>query len=295
MFPYCLAVALYGKQKILTFFGVATNILFHLSPYSYSNYEYYFRPKLIEAGDLDDDGFIDLIVGSNLDASIQDGTLVIFFNRGDMNPFGTVVPFVLPSVLAITSIVIADLDNDGKQNDFAVCSIAGQVFTYLQRNSSNQWKHSYAPEVGKYMYEFPSILIKGRFNDDELDDLAAISPRSDTLQVLLAYGNNDFTQYIYLTQSYPTSIARMNFNNDSIDDLAILGCDGTVTIFLGTKMGIFHQNDLSFKSNASTSGKCSQSLKVADLNQDGRDDIVFIDAEANSIRVFLGSNCDEQA
>ena len=45
--------------------------------------------------------------------------------------------------------------------------------------------------------------------------------------------------------------------------------------------------------NTSRSGKCSHSLKVADLNQDGKDDLVFIDAEINSIRVLLGTRCNE--
>jgi hypothetical protein len=66
-----------------------------------------------------------------------------------------------------------------------------------------------------------------------------------------------------------------------------------VAVFLGTKLGLFNRNYLSFENNVTSSGKCSQSLKVADLNQDGRDDLVYIDAEMNCIRVLLGSPCDE--
>jgi hypothetical protein len=75
--------------------------------------------------------------------------------------------------------------------------------------------------------------------------------------------------------------------------LAILSCNGTVTVFLGRNFGMFDQNYLSFEMNTNNSGKCSHSLKLADLNQDGRDDLVFIDPEINSIRVLLGTPCNE--
>jgi hypothetical protein len=143
------------------------------------------------------------------------------------------------------------------------------------------------------MHAKPSILVKGKFNDDEFDDMALVSSQSDTLQVLLSYNGRGFIQQIYLAYSYPMSIARIDFNNDTIDDLAILSCNGTVTVFLGTKFGMFDRNYLSFEMNTSRSGKCSQSLKVADLNQDGKDDLVFIDSEINSIRVLLGTRCNE--
>jgi hypothetical protein len=138
-------------------------------------------------------------------------------------------------------------------------------------------------------------MVKGRFNYDELDDLALVSSQSGVLQVLLNYGelSGRFVQQIYLTYSYPTSITQINFNNDTIDDLAILSCNGTVTVFLGTKIGLFDRNYLIFETNTSTSNKCSHSLKVADLNQDGRDDLVFIDPEINSIKVLLSTRCNE--
>ena len=84
-------------------------------------------------------------------------------------------------------------------------------------------------------------LTKGRFNDDELEDLALIFPETDTLQILLAYGDGKFTQEIYPTASHPTSVTRINFNNDQIDDLAVLSCNRTVTVFLGTPSGFLDQ------------------------------------------------------
>ncbi|CAF1560819.1 unnamed protein product, partial [Adineta steineri] len=119
-----------------------------------------------------------------------------------------------------------------------------------------------------------------------------------TLQVLLRYKDKVLLDWktipmIYLTDHYPTSIARINFNNDRIDDLAILHCNGTVTIFIGSKHGLFERKDLSFGTHIGCIDKCCQSLQVIDLDRDGRDDLVFIDTGMNSIQVALGLPCNE--
>ncbi len=292
MFSSRLVVTLSSTKKIVIFFGIATNDLFLVPPYNFSYYTYNNIPGAIEASDMNNDGFIDLVVSRHSTALRNPESLSIFLNRGDGRQFESIRfnPADWPKS-NIMSIAIGDFNNDGRQNDLSLCSVDGQVRTFVYLNY-NDPSRSMKPAVN-YTYQYPSIMIKGRFNDDELDDVALVSSQSDTLQVLLAYGNGGFIQQIYLTDSYPTSIASINFNNDRIDDLAILSCNGTVTVFLGTKLGLFNRNYLSFENNVTSSGKCFQSLKVADLNQDGRDDLVYIDAERNCIRVLLGLPCNE--
>jgi hypothetical protein len=67
-----------------------------------------------------------------------------------------------------------------------------------------------------------------------------------------------------------------------------------VTLFLGTSIGFFNRNYLSFEPNERNSTQCAHSLKVADLNGDGKDDLVFIDTEIHSIGVLLGTNCFDE-
>ncbi|CAF4241939.1 unnamed protein product, partial [Adineta steineri] len=129
-------------------------------------------------------------------------------------------------------------------------------------------------------------------------DLALISSQSDTLQVLLRYKDKSLSKWksipmIYLTDHYPTSIVRINFNNDRIDDLAILHCNGTVTIFIGSMDGLFERKKLDFETHAGCTDKCCDSLQVINLNRDGRYDLVFIDTGMNSIQVALGLPCNE--
>jgi hypothetical protein len=251
--------------------------------------DYNSTPIVIVASDLNNDGFFDLVISHHKEL-FNDYMLNIFLNRGDGRQFKSIFSGIDWANDDIISIVIGEFYNHGNGKDLGLCSVNGELMTHIIYDYDSPITYGLKMSL---MYAKPSILIKGKFNDDEFDDMALVSSQSDTLQVLLSYYGIGFIQQIYLTYSYPMSIARINFNNDLIDDLAILSCNGTVTVFLGTNFGIFDRNYLSFEMNTSSNGKCSHSLKVADLNQDGIDDLVFIDAEINSIRVLLGTPCNE--
>ncbi|CAF1136735.1 unnamed protein product [Adineta steineri] len=287
-----LVVTLYGTKEIMIFFGNESNNLFEIPAYRFSNNH---RPELIEVNDLNNDEFIDLLIVYNINNDVFGGKLDIFLNSNNEKSFDTEVDcsIYLPDKANITSIIIDDVNNNGEANDLIICGGAGRIHPFLKQNNTNQLKYCYDYGVEKYMYRSPSAFIKGRFNDDEHYDLAGVSFQSDTLQVLLDYDYNEYTQQIYLTETRPTSVARLNFNNDSIDDLAVLTCNGTINIFVGRKFGIFRRTNIYYRINENNSDKCCHSLKAADLNQDGKDDLVFIDARINRIQILLSSNCDQ--
>ncbi|CAF3999065.1 unnamed protein product, partial [Rotaria sordida] len=286
-----LAIALTGPFQLAFFYGVATNILFTRSPNTVSiGFIYNDLAGEIETSDLNDDGRTDLIVlnrrtsTTDILAAIP---LWIFFNLDRYPPFRWPTDIYVPEY---NSIVVGDFDNNGKQNDIAVCSNGPMMFTYLNLTYTSDapfWSQIH------FMNGETSSLIKGMFNDDEFEDLAVISPTTDTLKILLARGNGTFIQQNYATTTHPTSVTRINFNNDEIDDLAVLNCNGTVIVFLGKPAGIFDQKYLSFNTSRGNSNQCAISLKVADLNQDERDDLIFLNTETYSINVLLSADCDE--
>ena len=212
--------------------------------------------------------------------------LGVFLNTGDDRQFKK-IDFMSGMFNCYTLIAIGDFDGDGKQSDLSVYQDAGILYFVKSVDYYTEYPISSINDL----HGQASSLTKGKFNDDELDDFALIFPLTDTLQILLAYGDRTFTQEIYPTASHPMSVTRINFNNDQIDDLAVLSGNGTVTVFLGTPSGFFNRHYLSFKPHEQNSSQCANSLKVADLNRDGKDDLVFIDTETHSIGVFLGSNC----
>jgi hypothetical protein len=292
------AITLSETNELAIFYGVATKTLFVRSPNKLvHNVGPHNKLTVIESIDLNSDGLTDLAVCRKaFPGSLEFKLALIFFNLGDERQFEVNPTFGY--VTGCNSIVIGDFDNDGEENDFGICDAdigAGDtgngVVSFIKLyNRSTGYPYYWQPYK---MQGYPSSLIKGRFNDDDFEDLAAVSSPINTVQSLLAYGDGTFTQQIYPTANYPTSVTRINFNNDRIDDLAVLTCNQTVTIFLGAPTGL-DRNYLSFETSTRKSDQCAHSLKVADLNRDGTDDLIFIDTETHGIGVLLGTDCQKQ-
>jgi hypothetical protein len=221
-----LAIILSKTNEIAIFYGVATNVLFNLSPNMLTDH-ISFNNMLgaVEVADLNVDGLIDLVVCNQMTTNLPSvAPSLVIFNRGGEHQFEVKSLFQLFSNYVLMT--IGDFDNDGEKNNICACQTNGIVHFLGQINYYTR----YPRFVEKYIHERPSSLTKGRFNDDEFEDLAVISPNINSLQILLAYGNGKFTQQIYSTANYPTSVTRINFNNDQIDDLAVLTCNRTVTV-----------------------------------------------------------------
>ncbi|CAF1521372.1 unnamed protein product, partial [Adineta steineri] len=288
-----LVIVLSATKEIVIFYGTGSNNLFIPSTDDVISNSIYIQPNAIAVVDITSDGFIDLVVSlqDDRDSRYQ---FTAFVNMGGRSQFeGRLCVCTIYGGIVI-SIVVDDLDNDKRRNDMIWLTSDGLVIT----RSADVGKFDFKEKnfTDDKMYKNSSAVVTGRFNDDEFVDLALISSQSDTLQVLLRYKDKlewKSIPMIYLTDHYPTSIARINFNNDQIDDLAILHCNGTVAIFIGSTDGLFERKDLSFGTHVGCTDKCCQSLQVIDLDRDGRNDLVFIDTEMNSIQVILGLPCNE--
>jgi len=214
---------------------------------------------------------------------------LIYINTGNKRQFKSISTFL--SYGNHTLIAIDDFDNNGRQNNIITCRSSGSMEVLKLSDNSNEVILDSKTYI---LYGQSSSMTTGRFNDDELQDLAVVDDsQSDTLQILLAYRDGTFTQQIYSTANYSTSASRINFNNDQFDDIVVLSCNQTIIIFLGTLIGLFDRYYLLFDFSEQKDNQCLHSMKVADLNQDGKDDLVFIDGETHSIGVLLDINCYE--
>jgi hypothetical protein len=283
-------VSLSGTNEVVIFYGNATSDLFIRSPNTLTGFSTsMFRD--IEIFDLNYDGLVDLVICSSLIPGTQiDGFMSIFLNTGDDRQFewDADVSMLYPCHI----LVRGDRNYFEEQQykiTFYIVWIADSTPMLVNVVLTGYGVTKFVPKYYN-IQGLASSMTKGKFNYDQLEDMALIFPEVDTLQILLADESDDFTPEVYFTAPHPTSVIRINFNNDEIDDLAVLCCNGTVTVFLGTSSGFMDQNYLSFVPNERNSTQCAHSLKIADLNEDGRDDLVFIDAETHSIYVLLDTN-----
>ncbi|CAF1118796.1 unnamed protein product [Adineta ricciae] len=296
-----LVVTLPGAKKIVIYFGVKNDNLFVVPPKILPSLKHGVSPNAIGTGDLDQDGWIDVIVSHVKDKESNEGDITYFLNVNGYQKVKISKEDFYISNLYI-SFYVGDFNNEEKGADVALMLMNGDIDMYrFSRDSISESYFLYRTTLTTSEFGYASKIIVGKFNGDAIDDLAYVFPESNILHVLVSYPttpeNLQFTQILYLTGTHPTSVAVINFNNDGNDDLAILHCNGLVTIFVGTDVGLFDRQYLSFKTdviNGRMNKTCFQSLHVIDLNQDDRDDLIFIDNEMNSIRVILASPCTKQ-
>ncbi|UJR19446.1 hypothetical protein I4U23_022576 [Adineta vaga] len=278
--------------SIAIFFGIASDGSFYSATHIKTACQSDFNVREIDVSDFNDDGFTDLLVDCVRPSNdvFFIGTMLNFGDGYNYRP-KQLIQYIIGH---IDSFVIGDFDNDRKQNDISFCGLNRyeyKVYALSAINYNNNFAVNIPP--GNKIHGIPQSIIRGRFNDDELDDIALVAVESDTLHILLAYGDGTFLQQIYHTDNSPVSIVRINFNNDSIDDIAVLNCHQTISIYLGTKLGIFSQDKILFQISQNHTRRCFRSLKAVDLNQDGKDDLTFIDPDAQSIRVLLSDSCNK--
>src|SRR6266581_2925877 len=140
----------------------------------------------------------------------------------------------------------------------------------------------------------PSNIVVGDFNGDGKPDLVVSNVDSNTISVLLGNGDGTFQA----AQSLPVGLnpwyfALGDFNSDGILDLAVAdyGCSqechpspsNTVLVLLGNGDGTFRP------APNLTVGNGPAGVAVADLNGDGKPDLVVPNFDYNSISVLLGN------
>ncbi|HKF03988.1 MAG TPA: VCBS repeat-containing protein [Candidatus Sulfotelmatobacter sp.] len=235
-------------------------------------------PSGIAEGDLNGDGITDLIIAESDLIFLQQQVVEVLGN-----PDGSFqAPVVLNSGSLPTSHpVIADFNGDGK-NDVALTNNQGVVI--LLGNGKGGFAGPVSSQIGS-----ATSLTSGDFNGDHRIDLAVVAGDNS---VSLLLGNGDGTFQAPITSSVansPEQIAAGDFNGDGRLDLALTGFGGTknqhnntVAILLGKGNGDFQP--ASFISVATQ----PEGIAIADMNHDGKFDVVITNAGTDQVSVLLG-------
>ncbi|CAF1663691.1 unnamed protein product, partial [Adineta ricciae] len=133
-----------------------------------------------------------------------------------------------------------------------------------------------------------SVTISDINNDQRLDIIVANS-QSDSIAVLIGYGNGNFSwtrSYSTGSDSKPYFVDANDLNKDGLIDIIISNYDGSnVGVLMGCGNGNF-----TAQKTYSTRGKSKPTYNVAgDFNDDNYLDIVTANFESDSIDIFLGS------
>jgi hypothetical protein len=191
------------------------------------------------------------------------------------------------------SVVSSDLNRDGKPDLVMANYAAASVSVLLGRGDG-----IFDAEIRYSVKSAPSSVAVADLNGDGTPDLIVASYGSSQVSVLLGAGNGTFQQPVnyvsYATSNNiePYAVAVGDFNGDGKADLAVTNYSSTgfpfaegksVSILLGNGDGTF-QPPVEF-----AAGSGPMSIAVADMNGDGRLDLVVANNFSNDVSILLGN------
>lgn len=250
-------------------------------------------PDSMAVADFNADGVLDLVVSTAcaMCSTPSDGSGFVGVLLGNRDgSFQTQVDY--PIGVGPSPIAVADFNGDGKPdvvaanfcgNDPVLCEDGqGTVSVLLGKGDGTFQSHVDYPAGA-----WPTLVVVGDFNSDGHPDLVV---GINGLSMLLGNGDGTFQPHV----DYPivdisewTSMVAGDFNEDGKPDVAGIysnnGISFYVTVLLGNGDGTF-QTHVDY-----STGGLAISIKLADFNRDGKQDLAVSNGEHNSVSALLGN------
>jgi hypothetical protein len=234
-----------------------------------------FDPVAVVAGDLNRDGFPDVVV-----SNISGNSVSVFLNKKD----GTLQSPILYQIPGgAGSIALSDLNLDGNP-DLVVGTSPSAISVLLGNGDATFQKYVNYP-----LPSDPGGIVVGDFNGDGKPDVAASTydPTSHSSSVSILLGNGDGTLQPYVACSVPGSYTGLlslgDVNGDGKLDVIVGGQSlGTgVSVLLGNGDGTF-QSARNFQLGDIT----LTGLASGDLNGDGVSELIGTDNDSVTVSVL---------
>jgi hypothetical protein len=235
----------------------------------------------IAMADLNGDQNLDILTTNSNDNSISVllGNGKGYFQGADGSPFAT-------DRHPYDALAIADFNNDGKA-DVAVPLLAGNKIVVLFGDGSGGIAH--AEDSSRYsVAERPGYLAIGDVNKDGKPDIVATHDDVGMIDVLLNDGAGKFkvvdgSPFRLDTPVWSVTIA--DLNGDGAQDLALGGVKGrNAFIVLGNGTGQFFPGS---PVKIDAGGDAPNYVAVADMNRDGKPDLIAGNYEGGNVSVML--------
>jgi Tol biopolymer transport system component len=227
------------------------------------------QPEWVAVGDLNGDGYLDLVV-----ANAADSTISVLLNYGD----GTFAPQVLYTAGSYPDdVTVGDLDADGDL-DLAVANWTSNNVSVLR----NRGDGTFSPQTAYPVGTNPLQVITADLDGDGDLDLVTANNNSANVSVLRNRGDGTFDpQTTYSAMSSPHSVAAGDFNGDGTLDLAVVNCSSNnVSVLLNRGNGSF------LPQVAYTVGTGPWTVASGDLDRDGDLDLIVTNEQGANVSVL---------
>ena len=269
----------HGTGSIATYLGSSDGTFTRTSTLCLLDYLGAEPASISLVSDWNRDGNQDLIWVANA----QDGShIAAYYGNGngtfsgprELYPFGgafSARAALTGSPHAIIGIASGDFDGDGKMHIVASefdssLFLSSQIFLLPERNVL----------FSKTTTDYSGSLVAGDFNHDGLLDFALGS-----MKVFLNSGAGVFTEKPQVAFGTGAQVATGDFNGDGIPDAAAVQ-GNSIAVLLGNGDGTF-----TAKTGQPTSAQTNSSLTTADMNGDGKLDLVVVDS-TKAVSIWVG-------
>ncbi|CAF4689058.1 unnamed protein product, partial [Rotaria sp. Silwood2] len=237
------------------------------------------QPYSVTVGNFNNDSYVDIaIVNSGSD------NLDVLFNSGN-GTFPTQITYPIGTDLYPQYVLAGDINKDNHLDIVTVNSKGSSISVFMGHgNGTFDIPRVYSSGEDSY----PLAVAINDFNNDNRSDLIIADPGTDSIGILLGYGNGSFATIIkYSTgkNSNPVAIVLTDINNDGRIDIIVAN---SATKNIGILLG--HGN-LTFDTiiTCPTGNDLHpQSVAIGDFDNDGQMDIAVTKYHADSISIFLG-------
>ena len=237
------------------------------------------KPGTLAIADLDEDGFLDLVIGSFDPSKI----VSIMIGVGD-GSFETATSLLVG--VGQNSVATNDVNGDG-HFDVITGNEGAHTVSILLGDGNGVFDSFASLPVGKQ----PRAIATGDLNSDLLIDIVTANLEG-TLSVVMQDSPGVFRDAIsYPAGQNPHSVVIQDINADSKADIVIANfSDDTVSVLLGNGDGTFINASLSPFSVDNDTGKTASpfSVTVSDVNNDGFIDILTANKLSNAVSLLLG-------
>jgi flagellin-like hook-associated protein FlgL len=233
-------------------------------------------PFSVSTGDLNGDGIIDLMT-----ADYGSDTVSVLLGIGN----GTFSPRVSYSVGATPhSIASGDFNGDGIL-DIVTSDYTSNTASVLLGMGDGTFAPRITSIISSGLSNGPRDIALGDLNGDGIIDLVTADYVSNTVSVLLGFGNGSFGAALSIAVGLePYSVTTGDFNRDGILDLVTADSgSNTISVLLGLGSGSYAPR-VSF-----AVGNGPRSIKTADFNGDGVLDLVSANGGADTVSVLYGT------